>query len=140
MRFVDSNVFLHAFLRPRRTLTDGERRVKEGAKAIVEAIEGGEEVATTAVHLSEVINIVESGLGLQKSLGLLAWAISKANIEVYPTAVEDYEGSLPIAREQGVSANDALAYRSMIGHGLREVYSFDRHFDQLKGVKRLPPE
>jgi predicted nucleic acid-binding protein len=140
MRFVDANVFLHAFLRPRRTLTDGERRVKEGAKAIVEAIEGGEEVATTAVHLSEVINIVESGLGLQKSLGLLAWAISKANMEVYPTAVEDYEGSLPIAREHGVSANDALAYRSMIGHGLSEVYSFDRHFDQLKGVKRLPPE
>ena len=139
MRFVDSNVFLHAFLRPRRALTDGERRVKEGAKAIVEAIEGGEEVATTAVHLSEVINIVESGLGLQKSLGLLAWAISKANIEVYPTAIGDYEGALPIARDNGVSANDALAYLLMRGNELREVYSFDRHFDQLKGVTRLPP-
>lgn len=140
MRFVDSNVFLHAFLRPRRTLTDRERRVKEEAKAIVEAIEGGEEVATTAVHLSEVINIVESGLGLQESLGLLAWAISKANIEVYPTALEDYERSLPIARENSVSANDALAYKSMFDHGLREVYSFDKHFDQLKDVARLPPE
>ena len=80
MRFVDSNVFLHAFLRPRRELTPRERDIKERAKEIIERIEAGEEVATTTVHISEVINIVESGLGLQESLGLLAWAVSRTNI------------------------------------------------------------
>ncbi|HID18447.1 TPA: PIN domain-containing protein [Candidatus Bathyarchaeota archaeon] len=37
-----------------------------------------------------------------------------------------------------MSANDALAYLSMKAHRLREIYSFDKHFDQLKGVVRLP--
>jgi len=137
MRFVDSNVFLHAFLRPRRELSKEERRVKEAAKEIVRGIEGGEGVAMSTVHLSEVVNIIESGLGLQKSLGFLAWAISSANIEVYPTDVGDYGSVLSVARESGVSANDALAYLLMKERGLDEIYSFDRHFDQLD-VTRLP--
>ncbi len=117
MRFVDSNVFLHAFLKPRRELSEEERRVKEAAK--------------------EVVNIIESGLGLQRSLGFLAWAISSANIDVYPTDVGDYGSALSVARESGVSANDALAYLLMKEHDLDEVYSFDRHFDLLD-VTRLP--
>lgn len=139
MRFVDSNVFLHAFLRPRRELTPRERDTKERAKEIIERIEAGEMVATSTVHLSEVINIVESGLGLQESLGLLAWAVSRSNIKVHSTSLGDYEAALPIARERGVSANDALAYTLMRQHGIDEVYSFDRHFNQLTEVTRLPP-
>lgn len=138
MRFVDSNVFLHAFLRPRRELTEEELRVKEESKRIVEKIEAGERVATSTVHLSEVINIVESGLGLRESLGLLAWAISKENIEMYATSVGDYESALPVARDKGISANDALAYQMMRINGLEEIYTFDGHFDQLKDVTRLP--
>lgn len=139
MRFVDSNVFLHAFLRPRRELTPRERDTKERAKEIIERIEAGEMVATSTVHLSEVINIVESGLGLQESLGLLAWAVSRSNIKVHSTSLGDYEAALPIAKERGVSANDALAYTLMMQHGIDEVYSFDKHFNQLTEVTRLPP-
>ena len=140
MRFVDSNVFLHAFLRPRRELTEEELVVKEGSKEIVARIEEGEEVAMTAVHLSEVINIVESGLGLRRSLGLLAWAISKENVVVYPTTMVDYEGALPLAGDKGISTNDAIACLSMRAHGLNEIYTFDRHFDQIEDITRLPAE
>jgi len=138
LRFIDSNVFLHALLRPRRELTEEELRVKESAKEIITGIEGGEEVATSTVHLSEVINIVESGLGLQRSLGILAWAITTPNMEVYPTSLGDYEGALAVAREENVSVNDALAYQLMRAHGLNEVYSFDKHFNRLRGITRLP--
>jgi len=134
MRFVDSNIFLHAFLTPRRELTKEEQRVKDESKAIVKRIEEGEEVAMTTVHLSEVVNIVESGLGLQRSLGFLSWVIAKDNIQVYRTAIEDYETALPTAREKEISVNDALAYLSMKAQGLMEIYSFDKHFDQLKDI------
>ncbi len=60
------------------------------------------------------------------------------NIEVYPTSLGDYEGALVVAREENVSVNDALAYQLMRGHGLDEIYSLDRHFDQLRGIARLP--
>lgn len=112
--------------------------MKEEAKAIVKRIEGGEEVATTTVHLSEVINIVESGVGLEKSLGFLAWIITSEKIKVYPVAVEDYQSALPLAKDNNISANDALAYLSMRTHELKEIYSLNKHFEKFKDIVRLP--
>lgn len=138
MRFVDSNIFLHAFLIPRRKLTKEEQSAKDESKAIVKRIEEDEEVAMTSAHLSEVVNIIEDALGLQKSLGFLAWAITRENIEVYPISKEHYETAVSLAKEKSISANDALAYILMKKHGLTEIYSFDKHFTQLKDITKLP--
>ena len=134
--FADSNVFLHAFLVPRRKLTRKEEKIKEGAKAIVSRLEAGEDAAMTAAHLSEVLNIIEAGLGLDRSLGFLAWIGASENVEVMPVDIEDYETALSIAREEKVSANDALAYLSMQRRGIREIYSFDKHFDRFEDIVR----
>ena len=137
MRFVDSNVFLHAFLIPQRTLRVDEQQVKNGAKSIIERIEASEEVVMTTVHLSEVVNIIESGLGLERSLGFLAWVITMENVAVHSTSMEDYKNAIVTARDYNISANDALAYIAMKDHGLKEIYSFDKHFDQLRKISRL---
>lgn len=138
MRFVDSNIFLHAFLIPRRKLTKEEQRVKDESKAIVKRIEENEEVAMTTAHLSEIVNIIETGLGLQKSLGFLAWVITRENIEVYPTSKENYEMAVSLAKEKNISANDALAYILMKKYELTDIYSLDKHFNQLKDITKLP--
>lgn len=138
MRFVDSNIFLHAFLIPRRKLTKEEQHVKDESKAIVKRIEENEEVAMTTAHLSEIVNIIETGLGLQKSLGFLAWVITRENIEVYPTSKEHYEMAISLAKEKNISANDALAYIFMKKYELTEIYSLDKHFNQLKDITKLP--
>lgn len=138
MRFLDSNIFLHAFLTPRRRLSEEEQKVKDEAKAVLRRVEEGEEVAMTTVHLSEVINIIETSLGLQKSLGFLAWIIASDNIKVYSISIEDYENSISIAMGKKISANDALAYLFMKKYEMKEIYSFDKHFDQLGDIKRLP--
>lgn len=137
MRFLDSNVFLHALLIPRRKLTEDEQRVKDEAKALIKRIEEGESVTTTTVHISEVLNMIETGSGLRRSLEILEWFISIENVLVYPVGFEDYEGALLIAKEHGIGANDALAYFIMKSHAINEIYSFDKHFDQLKEIKRL---
>jgi predicted nucleic acid-binding protein len=137
LRFVDSNVFLHAFLKPRRKLTRQEEKIKNQAKGILRNLEGGEEAATTTAHLSEVLNIIETGLGLDRSLGFLAWVAASENMSIIPVTMEDYEIALPAAKDNHVSANDALAYVSMKGRHIGEIYSFDRHFDQFKDIVRL---
>jgi len=103
----------------------------------VKRIEGGEEVAMTTSHLSEVVNMIETSLGLEKSLGFLAWVVTMNNIEVYSVGLSHYETSLSLAKENGMSANDALAYLFMRSYGLKEIYSFDKHFDGLKDVVKL---
>jgi len=138
LRFIDSNVFLHAYLRPNRKLTNQEQSIKDEAKAIIVRVEKGEEVAMTTVHLSEVINIIESSLGVAKSLQFLAQIVTKKTLKVHPTSIEDYGAVLPIAQEKGVGANDALAYLSMKMHKLTEIYSFDKHFNQFKDIQKIP--
>jgi predicted nucleic acid-binding protein len=135
---VDSNIFLHSFLKPRRKLREKELEIKKEAQAIVKRIEGGEEVAMTTSHLSEVVNVIETSLGLEKSLGFLAWVVTMNNIEVYSVGLGHYETSLSLARENRMSANDALAYLFMKSYGLKEIYSFDKHFDGLKEIVKLP--
>jgi len=134
---VDSNIFFHSFLKPRRKLREKELKIKKEAQAIVKRIEGGEEVAMTTSHLSEVVNMIETSLGLEKSLGFLAWVVTMNNIEVYSVGLSHYETSLSLAKENGMSANDALAYLFMRSYGLKEIYSFDKHFDGLKDVVKL---
>lgn len=134
---MDSNIFFHSFLKPRRKLREKELKIKKEAQAIVKRIEGGEEVAMTTSHLSEVVNMIETSLGLEKSLGFLAWVVTMNNIEVYSVGLSHYETSLSLAKENGMSANDALAYLFMRSYGLKEIYSFDKHFDGLKDVVKL---
>jgi len=104
----------------------------------VKRIEGGDDVAMSVSHLSEVVNVIEAGLGLQKSLGFLAWVATMDNIEVYSVGLGHYASSLPLAEENKISANDALAYVFMRSYGLGEICSFDKHFDGLKGIVKLP--
>ena len=138
VRFLDSSVFLHAFLRPKRRLTGREKWVKDAAKNIISSVEGGEQVCTTVVHVSEVANIVESRLGLLKSIGLVAWIADSENIEVFDVSFEEYTLALAFSRKYMVSVNDALAYLVMREHGIKTIYTFDRHFRNFKDIEVLP--
>ncbi len=98
----------------------------------------GDEALTSACHIAEVVNILESGRGLSESLGFLSWALSGKNFKVVGVGRDEYEASLPVAQDSEVSANDALAYVLMTRAGLSEIYSFDKHFDKFQEIKRLP--
>lgn len=41
------------------------------------------------------------------------------------------------AKEDEVGLNDAIAWVIMMNNEVKEIYSFDRDFDKLKGVKRV---
>jgi len=62
MRFLDANVFIYAYYKPKRKLNEKEKRMKEEAKNIVNRIMEGEKIVTSIVHLSEVVNILKRAL------------------------------------------------------------------------------
>jgi len=132
MKFLDSSVFLHAYLKPRRKLTPREILVKKDAKSIVEKVDNGEEsVLTTVVHVSEILNIIESRLGLRYSIYIASRIFSLKNIEIAQVRRIDYEKALAVAEHYNVSLNDALAYIKMKEYNVEEIYTFDKHFKNL---------
>lgn len=139
MRFIDANIFGHAFMKPRRELTPAETLMKVSAKQIVSSLEEGEEMASTTVHISEVLNILEDNLGVKQSMAFLSWVISAKNLTVFPISIVDYESALNITRESLIGLNDSLAVQIMRREGIEEVYSMDRHFDGFEDIVRIKP-
>jgi len=136
-RFLDSSVFLHAYLKPKRRLSAEESQIKKSAVDILERVEEGEDVATSVVHVSEVVNIVEARLGLERALELLENLLATENVTVLTVKRGDYEEALVIASRYGTSLNDAVAALLSRDSNIAEVYSFDKHFDDVPSVKRV---
>ena len=137
MRFIDSNVFIHAYIKPKRMLQEHERLIKESAKEIIRRVNDGEEVLTTVVHLGEMANLLENFMRHDAALRVIRGILLKENIEVIEVSPEDYFSALPIAEEYGVSLNDALAYIVMRERDMREIYSFDKDFDRFTDIVRI---
>lgn len=131
MRFIDANVFIYAILKPRRELNEREREIKETSKEIFKRVNRGEEVVTTIVHLSEVANILEDSANLSFSLSFLKDILLKRNIIIEEVGHRDYMESVFLAGKKRVSVNDALAYLLMERKGIEEIYTFDKHFENL---------
>jgi predicted nucleic acid-binding protein len=139
MRFLDANVFIYAYYKPRRPLTQSERTAKEKAKEILAAVSNGEEmVLTTVVHLSEVANILKRSLGLPGLNSLMLTILMMDSVHVEAVRPDTYMSSVELGSELGLDPNDALAVETMQAKGVHEIYSFDRDFEGVKGIKRLP--
>ena len=136
MRFIDSNVFIHAYIKPSRRLREHEKRIKDDAKTIIARVNRGEEAVSTVVHLGEIANLLEDFMPLESALEVVRGLLLKGNIHIAEMSRQDYLSALPIAEESAVGLNDALAYIFMIREGLGEIYSFDKDFDKLEKVKR----
>jgi predicted nucleic acid-binding protein len=134
MRFIDANVFIYAVLKSKRELNERGREVKNASKEILKKVNEGEEVITTVVHLSEIANVLEDAANLSFSLSFVKDILLKRNVIVERVSDEDYISSVFLAEEKRVSINDALAYLLMKRKGIEEIYTFDKHFENL-GVR-----
>ena len=131
MRFVDANVFIYAFLKPKKEPPENVKEIKERAKGILARVSEGKRVVTTVVHLSEVANVVESRGGKKKAAEVVLAVLTSENIEVLPVSPGDYLKASLIAEEKNLGVNDALAYVKMKELGIEEIYTFDRDFEKL---------
>jgi predicted nucleic acid-binding protein len=136
-RFVDASVILHAYLKPRRTLKAHERTIKRRAQAIVTRISGGEAVVTSTVHFAEIANLLEHRLPLSEGQSIERGLCARDNVEILPTSRTDLLEALALGIDTSLGTSDALAVVLMRRTGLKEVYSFDRDFDRVEGIKRI---
>jgi len=138
MRFLDANIFIYAYYKPKRELSSKEKTMKEKAKEIINGIMEGEEVVTSVVHLSEVVNILKHAISLLNLNDIIFTLFSMPNIEVVDVTKNYYLHAVSVAKELMLDPNDALAVVIMEEKGVREIYSFDSDFNKIESIKRLP--
>jgi predicted nucleic acid-binding protein len=137
MRFIDANVFIYAYYKPKGELTDKQMEMKERSKEIVRRVNEGEEVITTIIHLSEVSNILKRALSIENLYSLLIGLFSLDNVRIVDVAEGDYLGAVELMSELKKDPNDCLALEVMRRENINEIYSFDKGFDGVRGIKRV---
>ena len=139
MRFLDANVFIYAFYKPKRKLTEEQALMKERAKEIIKKLmNGSENFLTTVVHISEMANILKKVLPLKDLSLILSTLYCLENLEIVDITKEEYMLAIELMNEYKMDPNDCLAIYIMNKRGIKEIYSFDRDFDNVEGIARLP--
>lgn len=138
-RFVDTNVFIHGLLNLDRELSETEIRIKENSARIIERIYNGERVGISMAQVSEVANILEAYTP-EHSLIMEDFLINMPSITVFGVNREIAQKAYNVMEKyqtNKIGLNDSIAYIIMMEHGYSEIYSFDKDFDTLSGVKRI---
>jgi len=138
MRFLDANVFVYAYYKPKRKLNEKEKRMKEEAKNIVSRIMEGEQIVTSITHLSEMVNILKHALSLTDLNDIVFTLLSMENVEIVDVTKSDYLHAVSLGKELMLDPNDALAVIIMKRKEINEIYTFDSDFNKVKWIKRLP--
>ena len=138
MRFLDANVFIYAYYKPTRELTEKQKQMKERSKEIIRKLNEGEEVITTVVHLSEVSNILKRALSMEDLYSLLIGLFSMDNVRIVDVTKDDYLGAIEMMSELKMDPNDCLAVEVMGSENVNEIYTFDKGFGDVLWIKRVP--
>ncbi len=135
MKFLDANVFIYAYYKPKHELTKKQKEMKERSKEIIRRINEGEDVIITVVHLSEIVNILKRALSMKDLYSLLIGLFSMDNIKIVNVTMEDYLGAVELMNELKMDPNDCLAVEVMRYKDINEIYTFDKGFDDVAGIK-----
>lgn len=139
MKFLDANIFIYAYYKPKRQLSQKEKQMKDYAKKIVNDIsQGKEEVVTTVVHLSEIVNILKHSISPEQLTNIILGLFMLKNVKIYGVSEKAYFAATELGADLKLDSNDALAIDFMHLNNLKEIYSFDEDFDKVKGIERLP--
>jgi predicted nucleic acid-binding protein len=113
--------------------------MKEQAKRIVQNLsEGKEEVITTVVHISEIINILKKGMAKEQLTETILGLFMLDNVRIIDVTKDAYFAAVALGNDFKLEPNDALAIDTMQQNNISEIYSFDEHFNKIEGITRLP--
>ncbi len=139
MKFLDANIFIYAYYKPKKTLSEKEEAMKEQAQTIIRAIsQGKEQVTTTVVHISEVVNILKHGIPKETLTQAIMGLFMLENVKIMDVTKDSYFAAVELSEDYKLDPNDALAIDVMRQNSIREIYSFDEHFSKIEGITRLP--
>lgn len=139
MRFLDANIFIYAYYKPKKQLSQKEEAMKDQAKKIVTNIsQGKEQVTTTVVHISEIVNILKNRMPQDRLTQIIMGLFTINNMTIMDVTKDSYFAAAELGQELKLEPNDALAIDIMRQNEIAEIYTFDEHFNNIVGISKFP--
>jgi len=132
LRFIDSNVFIYHVA--------GDERYGETASKIIERISKGEEVAASTLVLAQVIAYLRWKKRTHVIPRFIDFLRSSPTIHKLETDFADLVSAQKLQEEAGVeweAWDDLVIAAQMLRTGTTEIYSNDKDFDAIPGIRRV---
>jgi predicted nucleic acid-binding protein len=134
MDYIDTNIFLYF-------LTDN-REFADSCQSYLDSIAGGHRKAATSVYtLTEVYMNLDRWFKWppKKVREVLRDLLNNSNVDFLPLT-----GSIMFQVSEllktGIKYGDAIHIATMRSHGLTEIMTMDKHFDNLPEITRVSPK
>ena len=129
--FIDSNLPMYVAGR--------EHPNRAPARRFLDRVQSGEVDGCTSTEVLQEIMYRYSALHRVE----LARQVYELFVQICPTVlpvtIADTDRALELLCDRpGTGARDAVHAGLMLNHGIREIASFDRGFDDIPGVERIP--
>lgn len=130
MIFVDSNI-------PMYLVGDSALHQATARRLVEEAVVRQERLVTSAEVLQEILHRYVA-IARRDAIQPAFDAITGIVDVIFPVEAADVERARVIVLSRPVSARDAVHVAVMERHGVSRIMSFDRHFDGMPGIERVP--
>lgn len=128
--FIDANIFLEIFLKDSKS---------EECKVFLNSLkEKNMQAITTDFIMYSCILQVQNKL---KDSNFIRNAViffnSYSNLKVIMPSIDDIFAAIETIEEEELDFDDSLVVACMRSYGITELASRDKHFDKVKGIKRI---
>ncbi len=131
LRFIDSNIFIYHLA--------GDEQYGETASKIIERVSKGEEVVASTLILSQVIAYLRWKKRTYVIPRFIDFLRSSPTIHKLETDFADFASAQKLQEETEVAWeawDDLIIASQMLRTGVTEIYSNDKDFDTIPGIRR----
>jgi len=129
MRYVDSNIFISNLI--------GDVRLGEAAKKYLEKVASGKESAVTSVHsMIEIYAFLKGKKLSEQKIAQILNDVGLHGVALLPFEPLILQEALSMVKN-GWKLGDAIHFRTMMKHNIKEIVTDDRHFDNLDEIQRI---
>ena len=130
MRFVDSNVFIYV-------LVKSPKDDYETAKRILQRIEEGEAAITNTAVVQEIVDWLEYNNKRREVEKLLTAINSYITMEKAEVSWNEMMEAISDMKKYDLDFVDALTLQTMKKNNVKEIYTNDKDFNRVKGIRRI---
>ena len=96
------------------------------------------EPTITDYILDEVLTFVRRRLGFGKSLEVMESILASDTLNLEKVELGEFQAGIIIFEQhQRLSFTDSVSLAFMNSKGIKEIYSFDKDFDGIGGIRRV---
>ncbi|MEK6887610.1 MAG: type II toxin-antitoxin system VapC family toxin [Candidatus Aenigmatarchaeota archaeon] len=131
MLFIDANIFLEVELEDKRSEECKQLFLRIYKKSI-KSITSDFIVYTCLIQL-------ENKASVKDMENFIVFLDNMRGIEVHSPTYKTLYRTFEIMKKYKLDFDDALVVSTMLSLGIKQLVSFDRHFDSVKEIERLEP-